>query len=263
MLICAGSIAKLPAAAIEEANLEADRLLIERARQRLSIQGLAERSGVNAHTISDIERGVRKPRATTLAKLAEALGLEPEEFLGKAPAPSTSGCRSGGGDGGPANKVVRWDTFVKAIDGAGHIAREATRDWWQQLQRSSEEGTPLPKYRTLEMKALHNELSRLYVTCFKKILEAASSDLGTIGIIDDNGVRHYLSPKPSDWPQELREGLYEAGVLIAALPQHIDRIERETSEQQQQEETEQALYEEFNTESNHEELNKVLAEVGV
>jgi transcriptional regulator with XRE-family HTH domain len=60
-----------------------ERLLIERAKQRLSLQELAERSGVNAHTISDIERGLRKPRATTLAKLGEALGLEPEELLGK------------------------------------------------------------------------------------------------------------------------------------------------------------------------------------
>jgi transcriptional regulator with XRE-family HTH domain len=73
--------------------LEAERLLIERARQRLSIQELAERSGVNAHTISEMERGVRNPRATTVAKIAEALGLAPEELLGKAPAsrPSAEG----------------------------------------------------------------------------------------------------------------------------------------------------------------------------
>ncbi len=70
--------------------MEAERLLIERARQRLSIQELAERSGVNAHTISEMERGVRKPRAITVAKIADALGLTPEDLLGKAPAPRPS-----------------------------------------------------------------------------------------------------------------------------------------------------------------------------
>ena len=64
-----------------------ERLIIERARRGLTRQELAKRSGVNAHTISDVERGLRQPRATTLARLAEALELDPEDLLGKAPAP--------------------------------------------------------------------------------------------------------------------------------------------------------------------------------
>ncbi len=64
-----------------------ERLLLERARKGLSRRGLAELSGVNEHTISELERGIRNPRDTTWARLAEALGLELEELLGKAPAP--------------------------------------------------------------------------------------------------------------------------------------------------------------------------------
>jgi len=44
---------------------------------------------VNEHTIADAEQGVRKPRATTVARLAEALGLDPEDLLGKVEAPSS------------------------------------------------------------------------------------------------------------------------------------------------------------------------------
>jgi transcriptional regulator with XRE-family HTH domain len=71
---------------IQEAHLE--QLMIERARRGLSRRELAKRSGVNEHTISEAERGIRKPRATTVARLAEALGLEPEDLLGKGQAPS-------------------------------------------------------------------------------------------------------------------------------------------------------------------------------
>jgi transcriptional regulator with XRE-family HTH domain len=239
--------------------LEADRLLIERARQRLSIQELAERSGVNAHTISDIERGVRNPRATTLAKLAGALGLDPEELLGKARAPSTSGLRSNGGDGSSTDEVVGWDVVVQRMLQTGHIAQEVVQDWQREWARSLEDGRPLPRHRILEMKSFHNELSRLYVDDFKKLLEASS--LGTIGIIDRSGARQYLSPEPSRWPRELKERLYEAGEQLTALPEHINKIEREASEQHRGA-VERALYEEFNVETNREELNKALAEVG-
>jgi predicted ATPase len=46
----------------------------------LTHEALAERAGLGARTISDLERGVsRAPRADTLALLVEALGLTPEQ----------------------------------------------------------------------------------------------------------------------------------------------------------------------------------------
>jgi predicted ATPase/DNA-binding XRE family transcriptional regulator len=46
----------------------------------LSQEGLAERAGLSAHGVSDLERGARRaPRAETLRLLAEALDLSPQE----------------------------------------------------------------------------------------------------------------------------------------------------------------------------------------
>lgn len=44
-------------------------------------QDLAEAIGVHAPHISDLERGIKSPTVGTLAKLAEALDVEPEALL--------------------------------------------------------------------------------------------------------------------------------------------------------------------------------------
>jgi transcriptional regulator with XRE-family HTH domain len=239
-------------------RLDSERLLVERAIQRLSIQELAERSGVNAHTISEIERGVRNPRATTVAKIAEGLGLKPEELLGKVPAPSTSGLSSRGEERNSADEPVPLTVAIERMKAAGHAAQQVAHDWRRESERSLEEGRPLTKYRTLEMYSFHNELSRLFVDNLKDILEAA--ELGLVGI-DRHGVKQYLSPNPALWPHKLKKQLHDAGVDIAALPKLIEKIELEASEQYQGG-AERALYEEFNVENNREELNKVLSKVG-
>jgi predicted ATPase/DNA-binding XRE family transcriptional regulator/Tfp pilus assembly protein PilF len=69
-------------------------LLLQRARRAagLTQEELAERAGVSARAISDLERGCRsRPRSSTLALLAEALHLSPEdrarlEAVSRAPA---------------------------------------------------------------------------------------------------------------------------------------------------------------------------------
>ncbi|MCQ4207958.1 ATP-binding protein [Streptomyces longispororuber] len=55
--------------------------LLRRARQRslLTIEGLAEASGVSGRAISDMERGHSLPRQSTLAELMDALGLDEDE----------------------------------------------------------------------------------------------------------------------------------------------------------------------------------------
>ena len=58
-----------------------DQLRVLRAEQQLTLRELEARSGVSKDTISDLERGLRKPRPVTLAKLAEALGIEVAELL--------------------------------------------------------------------------------------------------------------------------------------------------------------------------------------
>ncbi len=48
-----------------------------REQQALSLRELAKKSGVSHVAISQIERGERKPRLSTLGKLADALNVEP------------------------------------------------------------------------------------------------------------------------------------------------------------------------------------------
>lgn len=46
-----------------------------RAESGLTLEELAEKSGVNINTISYLENGKQKARSTTLAKVARALGV--------------------------------------------------------------------------------------------------------------------------------------------------------------------------------------------
>lgn len=59
----------------------------QRLAARLTQEELAERAGVSVRRIGDMERGVpQTPRKDTVALLAEALGLSPEEHAALAAA---------------------------------------------------------------------------------------------------------------------------------------------------------------------------------
>jgi transcriptional regulator with XRE-family HTH domain len=58
-----------------------DRLAELRERRALTLRELAEMSGVAADTINQIELGHRKPRPSTLRKLARALEVDVEELV--------------------------------------------------------------------------------------------------------------------------------------------------------------------------------------
>jgi transcriptional regulator with XRE-family HTH domain len=69
-----------------------DQLAELRERRALTLRELAEMSGVAADTINQIELGHRKPRPSTLRKLARALEVDVEELRPpKGGAPSTPG----------------------------------------------------------------------------------------------------------------------------------------------------------------------------
>jgi transcriptional regulator with XRE-family HTH domain len=57
-----------------------DRLAELREKRALTLRELSEMSGVAADTINQIELGHRKPRPSTLRKLARALEVDVEEF---------------------------------------------------------------------------------------------------------------------------------------------------------------------------------------
>ncbi len=55
-----------------------------RAERGWTVRRLAEESGVDKNTVSDVERGVRNPNPITMHKLAEALGAEVVDLFPKA-----------------------------------------------------------------------------------------------------------------------------------------------------------------------------------
>jgi transcriptional regulator with XRE-family HTH domain len=62
-------------------HMVGERLAELREQKALTLRDLEEVSGVGADAISKIENGHRKPRPSTLRKLARALGVEVEDFF--------------------------------------------------------------------------------------------------------------------------------------------------------------------------------------
>ena len=52
-----------------------------RREQALSQQDIEHGTGISQATLSDLEQGKRGARASTVRKLAEALGVEPRELM--------------------------------------------------------------------------------------------------------------------------------------------------------------------------------------
>jgi transcriptional regulator with XRE-family HTH domain len=61
-----------------------DRLRQLRKQSLMTQEQLAERSGVAVSTIIRIERNQVEPHGSTIRKLAEALGVEPQELVRRA-----------------------------------------------------------------------------------------------------------------------------------------------------------------------------------
>jgi predicted transcriptional regulator len=62
-------------------SINGKRLRELRVEQALSLRALGERSGVAYDTINKLELGRRPAHASTIRKLADALGVEPKELM--------------------------------------------------------------------------------------------------------------------------------------------------------------------------------------
>lgn len=60
------------------------KLRVLRAEKGMTLRELADRSGVSKDAISEIERGNRTPRISTLMNLAHGLDVDPQELLSEA-----------------------------------------------------------------------------------------------------------------------------------------------------------------------------------
>lgn len=62
-------------------SVNGQRLKRLRVEQALTLRALGERSGVAYDTINKLELGRRPAHASTIRKLADALGVEPKELM--------------------------------------------------------------------------------------------------------------------------------------------------------------------------------------
>ncbi len=62
-------------------QLNPSRLREARLRRMLTQQELAERAGTTEATVNRLENGLQRPRISTVRKLAEVLGVAPEELI--------------------------------------------------------------------------------------------------------------------------------------------------------------------------------------
>jgi transcriptional regulator with XRE-family HTH domain len=85
------------AALYHDRMVKLTRLKEVRQRKALTQQQLAEKAGVNRVTIARIEGGKDEPFPTTLRKVADALGVEPDELLAPPAETLANGPTSGHG----------------------------------------------------------------------------------------------------------------------------------------------------------------------
>ncbi len=88
------------------------RLREVRERKLLRQEDLAERTGITLSTISRLENGLQRPRVTTVKKLAEGLGVPPEELIvWGAEADERETGKAAARSSGPA--AFPWDAFTR------------------------------------------------------------------------------------------------------------------------------------------------------
>jgi len=106
-----------------------ERLAELRESQALTLRDLAERSGVDANTINQVELGHRKPRPSTLRKLAKALDVEAADFFREPALPLAEAPR----EAGPP-QVSRDELAAQGIPVTDHEVSEVNytiADFWR------------------------------------------------------------------------------------------------------------------------------------
>ena len=108
-----------------------NRLRELREERKISMRGLATKSGLSANALSMIERGKTSPSVSTLYKLADAMGVDITAFFGEplerqpivfmkaSERPRVSFQRGVWEDLGGANFVGRMEPFVLTLENGG------------------------------------------------------------------------------------------------------------------------------------------------
>jgi transcriptional regulator with XRE-family HTH domain len=102
-------------------HMVGERLAELREQKALTLRELEEASGIGADAISKIENGHRKPRPSTLRKLARALGVEVEDFFREPAVPLAEASREAGQH--DQGKLKEW--FEELLRAAQPLAEQS------------------------------------------------------------------------------------------------------------------------------------------
>jgi len=119
-------------------HMVGERLAELREQKALTLRDLEEASGVGADAISKIENGHRKPRPSTLRKLARALGAEVEDFFREPALPLAEAPR---GAGQAQEEEVR-NLAEVAQEALGHIETIYDQERRAAARVEASEGVP-------------------------------------------------------------------------------------------------------------------------
>jgi transcriptional regulator with XRE-family HTH domain len=114
-------------------HMVGERLAELREQKALTLRDLEEVSGVGADAISKIENGHRKPRPSTLRKLARALGVEVEDFFREPAVPLAEAPR----EAGPAVVAVGVtpEEAAEKVEQQIYDPARIAQDWHRLAQR--------------------------------------------------------------------------------------------------------------------------------
>jgi transcriptional regulator with XRE-family HTH domain len=102
-------------------HMVGERLAELREQKALTLRDLEEVSGVGADAISKIENGHRKPRPSTLRKLARALGVEVEDFFREPAVPLAKAPREAGRTSADVEEA---EGFIEGVAAAADSAAD-------------------------------------------------------------------------------------------------------------------------------------------
>ena len=154
-----------------------DRLAELRESQALTLRDLAERSGVDANTINQVELGHRKPRPSTLRKLAKALNVEVSDLVREPAVPLDEAPREAGLAGADPSAKLAAASMLEEIAGL----------WAEQLARGFYDRRTLGRMRAagFVLAAIHEarfrEVRETLPPHFRAQLEAAEEQFADIG----------------------------------------------------------------------------------
>jgi transcriptional regulator with XRE-family HTH domain len=97
----------------DEVSLRTGRAVKQRREAAgFSLRALAARSGISSSMISDIERGTKSPTVTTMARLADALGVSAAALVGEGTGPVSRIRVLRRGEGAGGEHPAPWEALV-------------------------------------------------------------------------------------------------------------------------------------------------------